>query len=74
MRRFAWNNAPDTKQVSDFPEHRHADVEANSGMTKELRDVEKVPAPQPHRECAWDAPRRVQAGECDADSNPTVKI
>ena len=37
------NNAADTEQVRDFPEHGHAVyVEAHSGMTEELRDVEKV--------------------------------
>ncbi len=37
------NNAADTEQARDFPEHWQAiDVETNSRMTKELRDVEKV--------------------------------
>src|SRR6266705_2658045 len=37
------NDTADTKQTRDFPEHWQAiHVEANSGMTEELRDVEKV--------------------------------
>src|SRR5438874_12933438 len=38
------NDAADTEQARNFPEHCHTiDVEANSGMTEELRDIEKVP-------------------------------
>jgi hypothetical protein len=37
------NDAVDTKESRDFPEHCEAiHVEANSGMTQKLRDVEKV--------------------------------
>src|SRR4030095_699694 len=37
------NDAVDTEQTRDFPKHWQAiHVEANSGMTEELRDVEKV--------------------------------
>jgi len=37
------NDAADIEEVRDFPEHWQAiHVEANSGMTEELRDVEKV--------------------------------
>jgi hypothetical protein len=37
------NDATDTKELRDFPEHWQAiHVEANSGMAQKLRDVEKV--------------------------------
>src|SRR5215475_3986722 len=37
------NNAVNTEQVRDFPKHGQAiHVETNSGMTKQLRDVEEV--------------------------------
>src|SRR2546426_3207326 len=37
------NDAADTQQTRDFPEHRQAiHIQPNSGMTEELRDVEKV--------------------------------
>src|SRR5258705_13319451 len=36
------NDATDTEQARNFPEHCYAiDVEANSGMTEELCDIEK---------------------------------
>src|SRR6187431_1004789 len=38
------NNPADTEQARNFAEHwQTIHVEANSGMTEELRDVEKVP-------------------------------
>src|SRR2546430_16485153 len=37
------NDAADTKQAGDFPEHWQAvHVEGDSGMSEELRDVEEV--------------------------------
>src|SRR5215831_833665 len=37
------NYAADTEQVGNFPEHRQTiHVQANSGMTEQLRDVEKI--------------------------------
>src|SRR5204863_5710909 len=71
------NNAADTEQARDFPEHWQAiDVEANSGMTEELRDVEKVPCTASEIENAFRT-RHVEfklADPPDVDSNPAVEI
>ena len=59
------NDAADTEKARDFPEHWQAiHVEANAGMTEESAQCrESILRRSPDRECAWDAPRRVQAGE-----------
>src|SRR6478735_729409 len=71
------NNAADTEQARDFPEHGHAVyVEANSGMTEELRDVKKVSCAAAQIENAlWT--RHVEfklANPPDVNSDPTVEI
>jgi len=71
------NYAADTKQTRDFPEHWQAiHVEANSGMTEELRDVEKVSCAAAQIENAlWT--RHVEfklANPADVDSDPTIEI
>src|SRR5947207_15046410 len=71
------NDAADTEQARDFPEHWQAiHVEANSGMTEELRDVEKVSCAAAQIENAL--------GTChvefklenppDVNSDPTIEI
>ena len=71
------NDAADTEQARDFPEHRQAiHVEPDSGMTKELRDVEKVPCAATQIENALGT-RHVEfklANPPDVNSDPTVKI
>src|SRR6185503_14301919 len=71
------NDAADTEQARDFPEHCHTiDVEANSGMTEELRDVEKVPCAAAQIENALGT-RHVEfklANPPDVNSDPTVEI
>src|SRR6478672_7442217 len=71
------NNAADTEQARDFPEHGHAVyVEANSGMTEELRDVQKVSCAAAQIENALRT-RHVEfklANPPDVNSDPTVKI
>src|SRR6266576_6986918 len=71
------NDAADTEQACDFPEHWQAiHVEANSGMTEELRDVEKVSCAAAQIENAlWT--RHVEfklANPPDVDSDPTIEI
>src|SRR6478672_3541618 len=71
------NNTADTEQARDFPKHWDTiDVEANSGMTEELRDVEKVPCAAAQIENALGT-RHVEfklANPPDVNSDPTVKI
>src|SRR6476659_3949840 len=71
------NNAADTEQARDFPEHGHASyVEANSGMAEQLRDVKKVPCAAAQIENALGT-RHVEfklANPADVNSDPTVKI
>src|SRR5882724_2654927 len=71
------NDAADTKQTRDFPEHWQAiHVEANSGMTEELRDVKKVSCAAAQIENAlWT--RHVEfklANPPDVNSDPTIEI
>ncbi len=71
------NLAAHAKQARDFPEHWQAiHVEANSGMTEELRDVEKVPCAATQIENALGT-RHVEfelANPPDVNSDPTIKI
>ncbi len=71
------NNAADTEQARDFPEHGQAiHVEANSGMTEELRDVEKVSCAAAQIENALGT-RHVEfklANPPDVNSDPTIEI
>jgi hypothetical protein len=71
------NDAADTQEARDFPEHWQAiHVEANSGMTEELRDVEKVSRAAAQIENALGT-RYVEfklANPPDVNSDPTVKI
>src|SRR6476660_9424860 len=71
------NDAADTEHARNFPEHCHTiDVEANSGMTEELRDVEKVPCAAAQIENALGT-RHVEfklANPPDVNSDPTVEI
>ena len=71
------NDAADTEQVRNFPEHRHTiDVEANSGMTEELRDVEKVSRAAAQIENALGT-RHVEfelPNPPDVNSDPTIEI
>src|SRR6266404_1580638 len=71
------NDAVDTEQARDFPEHWQAiHVEANSGMTEELRDVEKVSCAAAQIENAlWT--RHVEfklANPPDVNPDPTIEI
>jgi len=71
------NDTADTEQARDFPEHWQAiHVEANSGMTEELRDVKKVSCAAAQIENAlWT--RHVEfklADPPDVDSDPTIEI
>src|SRR6478609_2860110 len=71
------NDAADTEQVRDFPEHWDTiDVEANPGMTEELRDVEKVPCAATQIENALGT-RHVEfklPNPPDVNSDPTIEI
>src|SRR6478752_10354987 len=71
------NNTADTEQARDFPEHWDTiDVEANAGMTEELRDVEKVPCAAAQIENALGT-RHVQfklANPANVNPNPAVEI
>src|SRR6266403_1956226 len=71
------NDAADTEQARDFPEHWQAiHVEADSGMTEELRDVEKVSCAAAQIENALGT-RHVEfklANPPDVDSDPTIEI
>src|SRR6266481_3283571 len=71
------NDAADTKQAGDFPEHWQAiHVEANSGMTEELRNVEKVSCAAAQIENAlWT--RHIEfklANPPDVNPDPTIEI
>ena len=71
------NDAADTEQARDFPKHCHAIyVEANSGMTEELRNVEKVSCAAAQIENLLGT-REVElklANSPDVDSDPTLEI
>ena len=71
------NDAADTEQVRDFPEHwQPIHVEANSGMTEELRDVEKVSCAAAQIENAL-GPRQVElklANPPVVNPDPTIEI
>ena len=71
------NDAADTEEACDFPEHWQAiHVEANSGMTEELRDIEKVSCAAAQIENALGT-RHVEfklANPPDVNSDPTIEI
>jgi hypothetical protein len=71
------NDAADTKQPRDFPEHWQAiHVEPDSGMTEQLRDVEKVSCAAAQIENLLGA-RQVElklADPPDINSDPTIEI
>jgi hypothetical protein len=71
------NDTADTEQASDFPKHWQAiHVEANSGMTEELRDVEKVSCAAAQIENALGT-RHVEfklSNPPDVNSDPTIEI
>src|SRR5258708_12775686 len=71
------NDSADTEQARDFPEHWQAiHVEANSGMTEELCDIEKVSCAAAQIENALGT-RHVEfklANPADVNSDPTVEI
>ena len=71
------NYTADTKQARDFPEHRQTiDVQANSGMAEQLRDVEKVSRATAEIENPlWS--RQIEfklANSADVDSDPAFEI
>ena len=71
------NDTADTEEACDFPEHWQAiHVEANSGMTEQLRDVEKVSCAAAQIENAlWT--RHVEfklANPPNVNSDPTIEI
>src|SRR6516165_4749075 len=71
------NDATNTEQACDFPEHRQAiHVQANSGMTKKLRDIKKVSCATAQIENLF-GPREVEfklPNPPDVNSNPAIKI
>jgi hypothetical protein len=71
------NDAVDTEQARNFPEHWQAiHIEANSGMTQELRDVEKVSCAAAQIENPLRT-RQVEfklANPPDINSDPTIEI
>jgi hypothetical protein len=71
------NYAAHAKQARDFPEHWQAiHVEASSGMTEQLRDVEKVPGAAAQIENAFGT-RQVEfklANPSDINSDPAIEI
>src|SRR5262245_52497243 len=71
------NDATNTEQACDFTEHRQAiHVEANPGMTEELRDINKVSCATAQIENLF-GPREVEfklANPPDINSDPTIKI
>jgi len=71
------NDAADTEQARDFLKHCQAiHVEANSGMTEESRDVEKVSCAAAQIENALGT-RHVEfklANPPDVNSDPTIEI
>jgi hypothetical protein len=71
------NDAADTEEARDFPEHWQAiHVEANAGMTEELRDVKKVSCAAAQIENAlWTCHVEFKlANPPDVDSDPTIEI
>jgi len=71
------NDATNTQESCDFPKHWQAvHIEANSGMTKELRDIQKVSC------AAAQIENLLGAGEVefklpnppDVNADPTIKI
>ena len=71
------NDTPDTEQTRDFTKHWQAiHVEANSRMTEELRDVEKVSCTAAQIENLLGT-RQVEfklANPPDVNSDPAIKI
>src|SRR5215471_9263823 len=71
------NNAANTEQARDFPEHcQSIHVETNAGMTKQLRDVKEISCTATQIENLPGA-RDVEfklANPFDVHSDPTVKI
>src|SRR6266567_7986778 len=71
------NDTADTEETRDFPEHWQAiHVETNSGMTEELRDVEKISCAAAQIENALGT-CHVEfklANPPDIDSDPTIEI
>jgi hypothetical protein len=71
------NDAADTEQTRDFPEHRQTiHVEANSGMAEKLRDVKKVSCAAAQIENALGT-RHVEfklANPPDVNSDPTIEV
>jgi hypothetical protein len=71
------NDAADTEQARDFPKHCQAiHVEANSGMTEDLRDVEKVSCAAAQIENPLGT-RHVEfklANPPDVNSDPAIEI
>jgi len=71
------NDAANAKQARNFPEHwQVVDVEANSGMTEQLRDVEKVPCAAAQIENPLGT-RQVEfelANPSDVNSDPAIEI
>ena len=71
------NNAVNTEQARDFPKHCQAiHVEANSGMTEQLRDVEEISCAAAQIENLLGT-RQVElklANPPDIHSYPTIKI
>ena len=71
------NDAADTQQTRDFPEHRQAiHIEPNSGMTEEQRDVEKVScaAAQIENPLGTGEVEFKLANPSDVNSDPAVEI
>jgi len=76
-RLYSLNDATDIQQARDFTEHWQAiHVEANSGMTEELRDVEKVSRAAAQIENPpWS--RKIEfklANPSDINSDPAIEI
>src|SRR6476620_752787 len=71
------NDAADTEQARNFPEHWQAiHVEANSGMTEELRNIEKVSCTAAQIENALGT-RHVEfklPNPSDVNSDPAIEI
>ena len=71
------NDAADTEKACDFPEHWQAiHVEADSGMTEELRDVEKISCAAAQIENPLGT-RQVEfklANPSDINSDPAIEI
>src|SRR5262245_4391438 len=71
------NDAMNTEQACDFTEHRQAiHIEADSGMTKKLRDIKKVSCATAQIENLF-GPREVESklpNPPDVHSNPAIKV